>query len=44
MAQFRAAVGQKKEAIAELERASAENSDWVYAWGVDPKRDLLRKN
>jgi tetratricopeptide (TPR) repeat protein len=42
MALFRAAIGQKKEAIAELERAVTENSAWLYAWGVDPKLDLLR--
>jgi tetratricopeptide (TPR) repeat protein len=42
MALLRAAVGQEKEAIAELERAIAENSSWLYAWDVDPKLDILR--
>jgi DNA-binding winged helix-turn-helix (wHTH) protein/tetratricopeptide (TPR) repeat protein len=42
MAVFRAALGQVPEAIAELERAFAENSAWIYTIRVDPKLDVLR--
>lgn len=42
MAVFRRALGQPREALAELERAYAENSSWVYALDVDPKFDALR--
>ena len=42
MAVFRAALGQCDHALAELERASVENSAWIYAMGVDPRLDPLR--
>jgi DNA-binding winged helix-turn-helix (wHTH) protein/tetratricopeptide (TPR) repeat protein len=42
MAIFGAALGRPKEAVAELERALAENSAWLYAMRVDPKLDILR--
>ena len=42
MAVFRAAIGHTDEAVAELERAVAENSAWLYTWAVDPKLDVLR--
>ena len=42
MAVLRAALGQRDEALDELERAAAENSAWLYAIGVDPKLDPLR--
>jgi DNA-binding winged helix-turn-helix (wHTH) protein/tetratricopeptide (TPR) repeat protein len=42
MAIFRASLGRVKEAVAELERAVAENSAWLYALPVDPKLDLIR--
>lgn len=42
MAAFRAALGQCDQALAELERASAENSAWLYAMDVDPRLDPLR--
>ena len=42
MAIFRAALGRTKEAVAELDRAVAENSAWIYALRVDPQLDLLR--
>jgi DNA-binding winged helix-turn-helix (wHTH) protein/Flp pilus assembly protein TadD len=42
MAVFRVALGHRVEALAELERASAENSAWLYAVDVDPSFDPLR--
>ncbi len=42
MAVFRVALGQPEEALAELERAAAENSAWLYARHVDPQLDALR--
>jgi tetratricopeptide (TPR) repeat protein/DNA-binding winged helix-turn-helix (wHTH) protein len=42
MGVFRSALGQPREALAELERAYAENSAWVYTLDVDPKLDALR--
>jgi tetratricopeptide (TPR) repeat protein len=42
MAVFRSALGQSREALAELERAYAENSAWLYAMDVDPNLDPLR--
>jgi hypothetical protein len=42
LAIFGAALGRPKEAVAELERALAENSAWLYAMRVDPKLDILR--
>jgi tetratricopeptide (TPR) repeat protein len=43
MAVFRSALGQPREAVAELERAHAENSAWVYTLDVDPQFDALRR-
>lgn len=42
MGVFRSALGQPREALAELERAYAENSAWIYTLDVDPKLDALR--
>ena len=42
MAVFRSAMGHTEQAVAELERAVAENSAWLYTWAVDPKLDALR--
>ena len=42
MAVLRSAIGDMEEAVAELERAVAENSAWLYTWTVDPKLDTLR--
>jgi DNA-binding winged helix-turn-helix (wHTH) protein/tetratricopeptide (TPR) repeat protein len=42
MGVFRAALGQPREAFAELERAYAENSAWLYTLDVDPWLDALR--
>ena len=42
MAVFRAALRQPREAAAELERAHAENSAWLYALDVDPIFDAVR--
>jgi hypothetical protein len=42
MAIFRAALGREREAVAELERAIAENSAWLYLLDVDPALDVLR--
>ena len=44
MATVRAAMGDASAAVAELERAFAENSAWVYAVHVDPKLDPLRQH
>jgi DNA-binding winged helix-turn-helix (wHTH) protein/Flp pilus assembly protein TadD len=44
MAIFRAALGRTKEAVAELDRAVAENSAWLYALRVDPQLDPLRED
>jgi hypothetical protein len=35
-------MGRPDDSVAELERALAENSAWLYAWAVDPKLDALR--
>lgn len=42
MAVFRAALRRPREAVAELERAYAENSAWLYALDVDPIFDTVR--
>ena len=42
MAVFRLALGERDRALDELERASAENSAWLYVMDVDPKLDPLR--
>jgi tetratricopeptide (TPR) repeat protein len=42
MAVFRSALRRPREAAAELERAFAENSAWLYALDVDPMLDSLR--
>ena len=42
MAVFRNALRKPHEAAAELERAHAENSAWLYALDVDPMFDALR--
>ena len=42
MAVFRGAMRQPREAVAELERACAENSAWLFALDVDPMFDSLR--
>jgi tetratricopeptide (TPR) repeat protein/DNA-binding winged helix-turn-helix (wHTH) protein len=42
MAIFRAALGQRREAVAELQRADAENSAWLYTQDVDPMLDAVR--
>ena len=42
MAVFRCALGQPREALAELERAQAENSAWLYTQDVDPMLDVVR--
>jgi DNA-binding winged helix-turn-helix (wHTH) protein/Flp pilus assembly protein TadD len=44
MAAFHAVLGQTKEAVAELERAFAENSARLYALSVDPTVDALRRH
>jgi DNA-binding winged helix-turn-helix (wHTH) protein/tetratricopeptide (TPR) repeat protein len=44
MGVFRAALGQPGEAVAELERARAENSAWLYTLDVDPQFDGLRRD
>ena len=31
-----------QEAVAELERAAADNSAWLYLMDIDPKLDVLR--
>jgi hypothetical protein len=41
MAVLRAALGQRDEAFAELERASEENSVWLYSLIGDPKIDVF---
>lgn len=43
MSVFRSALGETREAMAELERAQAENSTWLYTLDVDPKIDALRR-
>jgi DNA-binding winged helix-turn-helix (wHTH) protein/tetratricopeptide (TPR) repeat protein len=42
MAVLRSALGQPHEAVAELKRARAENSAWLYTMDVDPMLDALR--
>ena len=42
MAVFRASLRQPREAAAELERAHAENSAWLYTLDVDPVFDAVR--
>jgi DNA-binding winged helix-turn-helix (wHTH) protein/tetratricopeptide (TPR) repeat protein len=42
MGVFRSALGQPREALAELERAYAENSAWLYTLDVDPRLEALR--
>jgi DNA-binding winged helix-turn-helix (wHTH) protein/tetratricopeptide (TPR) repeat protein len=42
MAVLRGALGQSREALAELTRAGAENSAWLYTMDVDPMLDTLR--
>jgi len=42
MAVFRSALRRPREALAELQRAYAENSAWLYALDVDPMFDPLR--
>jgi len=42
MAVFRNALRRPREALAELQRAYAENSAWLYALDVDPMFDALR--
>jgi len=44
MAVFRSALGQPREALAELERAYAENSSLLYAMDVYPHLHGLRSN
>jgi DNA-binding winged helix-turn-helix (wHTH) protein/Flp pilus assembly protein TadD len=44
MAVFRSALGQPREALAELERARQENSAWIYTMDVDPQFDELRED
>jgi len=39
MAVLRLALNQREEALAEIERAVAENSAWLYSLGNDPKMD-----
>lgn len=43
MAILCAAMGKAAQAAAELERAVADNSAWLYMWAVDPKLDALRQ-
>lgn len=42
MAVFRSALGQRQQALVELERACAENAAPLFAMNVDPKLDALR--
>jgi DNA-binding winged helix-turn-helix (wHTH) protein len=42
MAVLRSALGQHREALEELNRATAENSAWIYMLDVDPQLDPLR--
>jgi tetratricopeptide (TPR) repeat protein len=42
MAMLRDALGQRAEAIAELERAHHENSAFLYSIEIDPKMESLR--
>jgi DNA-binding winged helix-turn-helix (wHTH) protein/Flp pilus assembly protein TadD len=42
MAALHLALGQRREALGELERACAENSGRIYSLGVDPTFDALR--
>jgi len=42
MAVLRSALGQHREALAELKRAADENSAWLYQRDVDPQLDPLR--
>jgi len=42
MSVFRSALGQPRDALAELERAFTENSAWLYALDVDPRFDTIR--
>ena len=42
MAALRLALGQRREALIELDRASAENSGRIYSLDVDPTFDALR--
>ena len=42
MAKLRLALGQEREALAELDRAYADNSAWMYALDVDPSFDAVR--
>lgn len=44
MAGLRAALGQREEAFAELDRAVEENSAWLYAIDVDPKMDCFKSD
>jgi DNA-binding winged helix-turn-helix (wHTH) protein len=41
MAVLRIALDQREEAFAEIERAAAENSAWLYSLGSDPKMDYF---
>jgi tetratricopeptide (TPR) repeat protein len=42
VAKLRLALGQEREALAELERAHDDNSAWMYSLDVDPSFDALR--
>jgi hypothetical protein len=42
MAVLRSALRRPREAVAEIERAYAENSAWLYALEVDPMLDAVR--
>jgi hypothetical protein len=42
MAMLRDALGQRSEAITELERAHHENSAFLYSIEIDPKMESLR--
>jgi tetratricopeptide (TPR) repeat protein len=42
MSVFRSALGQPREALAEVDRAFTERSAWLYAFGVDPQLDAMR--
>jgi hypothetical protein len=41
MAVMRIALDQREDAFAEIERAAAENSAWLYSLGSDPKMDYF---
>jgi hypothetical protein len=44
IAVLRAALGDRDQAFAELERAVAESSGWLWGFHIDPKLDYFRED